>query len=52
MGNEPEEPMTALIEAATGLHEWYISLLAGGFTTDEALTIISKTIAQPSGDGN
>lgn len=41
-----DEPMTPLIEAATQLHEWYISLQVGGFTKMEAMTIIAKCITE------
>ena len=36
------EGLTALEESAIGLHEVYKSLLAGGFSEDEALTLIAK----------
>lgn len=48
MSNEPNknlfEPLTALVEAANSLHELYISYLAAGFTTDEALKLLASMI--------
>jgi hypothetical protein len=34
--------LTALEESAVRLHEIYKSLMAGGFTEDQALTLIAK----------
>ncbi len=34
--------LTALEESAIRLHEIYKSLMSGGFTEDEALTLIAK----------
>jgi hypothetical protein len=34
--------LTALEESAIRLHEIYKSLISGGFTQDEALTLIAK----------
>jgi hypothetical protein len=34
--------LTALEESAIRLHEIYKSLISGGFTEDEALTLIAK----------
>jgi len=36
------EGLSALEESAVRLHEVYKSLLAGGFTEDQALTLIAK----------
>jgi hypothetical protein len=36
------EGLTALEESAIRLHEIYRSLMSGGFTEDEALTLIAK----------
>ena len=36
------EGLTALEESAIRLHEVYKSLLAGGFSQEEALTLIAK----------
>jgi hypothetical protein len=36
------EGLSALEESAIRLHEVYKSLLAGGFTEDQALTLIAK----------
>ena len=36
------EGLTALEESAIRLHEIYKSLMSGGFTEDEALTLIAK----------
>jgi hypothetical protein len=43
MGNlQGFEGLSALEESAVRLHEVYKSLLAGGFTEDQALTLIAK----------
>ena len=43
MENQLEtEGMSPLIESAIGLNEVYKSLMAGGFTEDEALSLIAK----------
>ena len=36
------EGLSALEQSAVRLHEIYISLMAGGFTEDEALSLIAK----------
>ena len=36
------EGLTALEESAIRLHEIYKSLMSGGFTEDQALTLIAK----------
>jgi hypothetical protein len=36
------EGLSALEESAVRLHEVYKSLLSGGFTEDQALTLIAK----------
>jgi len=36
------EGLSALEESAVRLHEVYKSLIAGGFTEDQALTLIAK----------
>jgi hypothetical protein len=36
------EGLSALEESAVRLHEIYKSLMAGGFTEDEALSLIAK----------
>ena len=36
------EGLSALEESAVRLHEIYKSLIAGGFTEDQALTLIAK----------
>jgi hypothetical protein len=36
------EGLTALEESAVRLHEIYKSLMTGGFTEDEALSLIAK----------
>jgi len=36
------EGLSALEESAVRLHEVYTSLLAGGFTEDQALTLVAK----------
>ena len=36
------EGLTALEESAIRLHEIYKSLMSGGFTEDEALTLIAR----------
>lgn len=36
------EGLSALEESAVQLHEVYKSLIAGGFTEDQALTLIAK----------
>jgi hypothetical protein len=44
------EGLSALQESAVRLHEIYKSLITGGFTEDEALTLIAKmTRISPSG---
>ena len=43
MGNlQGFEGLSALEESAVRLHEIYKSLIAGGFTEDQALTLIAK----------
>jgi hypothetical protein len=42
------EGLTALEESAIGLHEVYKSLMAGGFTEDQALTLIAKMTSKSS----
>jgi hypothetical protein len=43
------EGLSALEESAVRLHEVYKSLLAGGFTEDQALTLIAK-MTRPESD--
>jgi hypothetical protein len=40
------EGLSALQESAVRLHEVYTSLITGGFTQDEALTLIAKVMTQ------
>lgn len=39
---ETQDGMTPLVESAIRLHEVYKSFMEGGFSSDEALTLISK----------
>ncbi len=41
-----EEPMTTMEEGAVALHELHVALLAGGFSSDEALAIIVAILRQ------
>jgi len=41
------EGLSALEESAIALHEVYKSLMSGGFTEDQALTLIAK-MTKPS----
>ena len=41
------EGLSALEESAVRLHEIYKSLMAGGFTEDEALSLIAKMTRTP-----
>lgn len=40
----PDEPMTPLTEAATGMHELFSSLIGGGFTELQAIQIIANVL--------
>lgn len=40
------EGLSALEESAVRLHEVYKSLMTGGFTEDQALTLIAKMTAK------
>jgi hypothetical protein len=42
------EGLSALEESAVRLHEVYKSLLSGGFTEDQALTLIAKMVRSES----
>ena len=44
------EGLSALEESAVRLHEIYKSLMTGGFTEDEALSLIAK-MTKPNKDG-
>ena len=50
MGNlQGFKGLSALEESAVRLHEIYKSLMTGGFTEDEALTLIAK-MTQPKSE--
>ena len=42
----PEDPFAFPVEAAGSMYEWFKGLVKGGFTADEAMTLISKVIAE------
>jgi hypothetical protein len=43
---EEEYELPALTQAAVALHEIYLSLLDGGFRTDDALKIVARLITE------
>jgi hypothetical protein len=45
-------PMTPGAMAATAMHEAYLDLMAGGFTRDEALTILARAFAARNGSAD
>lgn len=40
------EPLSALAEAAVSAHELFIACMQGGFTEDQALTLVAKMLAE------
>jgi hypothetical protein len=46
MSDEPDEPMTALEESASGIHEMFLSFLAGGFTREEAIQLLAEIVVR------
>jgi hypothetical protein len=50
----PVDPLSELAMQALSIHELYLTFVDGGFTADEALTLIAKVIVEgrpKSGDG-
>lgn len=45
---KPGDPFTALGEAAAGLHEMFVSLIASGFTEWQACRVIGVMLAESS----
>jgi hypothetical protein len=43
--------VSPLVEASIHLHETYRALMAGGFTKDEALTIVARAVAAAQAEG-
>lgn len=50
-GQGPQDPITALAEAATQLHEYYESLLRAGFSAQQALYLVGQVLAASIGGG-
>lgn len=46
----PNNPISALLEAAVTMHEMYVSFIAAGFTEVQALTLVSQTL-RPQSNG-
>lgn len=44
----PNNPISALLEAAISMHEMYVSFVAAGFTETQALTLVAQTL-RPNG---
>jgi hypothetical protein len=42
----PVDPMSALAEAATSLHELFVSYCRGGFTQDQSMQLIVAIVQQ------
>lgn len=49
MSELPEDPFSVLSQAATMLHELYESMVKAGFTPQQAMEIVLRTISQPQG---
>lgn len=45
-------PLSPLQQTAVALHEWYRALLEAGFSRDEALAFIVKTVAANRGEAD
>lgn len=43
----PEDPITALAAAATGMHELFTAYIDAGFTRAEALQILIAVVTAP-----
>jgi hypothetical protein len=54
MTDFPAEPLSALAEAASGLHELFLSYVAAGFTDIQALHLVglllTASLAKPGAD--
>ena len=40
----PSDPMTALTEQATNMHEFYLAFVQAGFTTEQAMTLLQSVM--------
>jgi len=45
MADIPKDPFTQLQESAASLHEYFMSLIAAGFTREEAKYLIGQMLA-------
>jgi hypothetical protein len=41
----PQDPITALVQAAASVHEMFLAYLAAGFTEQQALYLIAQVLA-------
>ena len=48
MGEDPKEPLTELMEAATQMHEMFKTLKESGFTEWQACRILGVMLAEQS----
>ena len=42
----PADPMTPAVEAASGMHEMYLSYVAAGFTAQQALYLTGQMLRE------
>jgi hypothetical protein len=46
-----DSPLSPLQATAAALHEWYVALREAGFTQDEAMAFIVRTVRANHGEG-
>lgn len=45
----PNNPISALLEAAISMHEMYTNFVAAGFTETQALTLVAQSLRPQNG---